>query len=225
MIAVSTGHGVPGWQRRAIGLWPVDSILRRRARDIVAKTAIDRELAGAGCLVDIGAGTCHLTEILLDRCPGLSCIAIEPSWRPAGPLERRLDASRFQFLRGSGLALPLAGRTCDAALVAFVLHHLEPGDQVRLLEEALRTLRPGGRLILLEDTPDSDDETARTERVDRRLNMEPPASAHHYRTADQWRGLLGDLGLRIERETAFSRVFPPASLGAIPHHAFVSTID
>ena len=217
------GHGAAGWQRRAAASWPVDRILRRRARDIVAKSGIDRDLGGTATLLDLGAGTGHLGEALLERCPDMSCLAVDPFWRPGGRVARRLAAGRRHcFLHADATALPLVGRFCEAVLIGFVLHHLEPQRQVRLLGEALRVLKPGGQLILLEDTPAGAAETARTARADRRLNLEPAASPHHYRSVPQWRAVLADLGLTIGREAGFSRVFPPATIGAIPHHAFVS---
>jgi len=217
------GHEPPVWQLWAAGTWPVDRILRRRARDIVAKTGIARELAGLPLLLDIGAGTGHLGEALVERCPGLARVAVDPCWRPTRRVEARLAAGgRHAYLCADALALPLASGSCPAALIGFVLHHLEPDAQVRLLGEAARVLAPGGRLILLEDTPATEREAARTVRADRRLNLEPPSSPHHYRSVPEWRRLLSELGLTIAREAAFSRVFPPATIGAIPHHAFVS---
>ena len=217
------GDGAAGWQRWTATSWPVDRILRRRARDIVDMSGIDRDLVGTATLLDLGAGTGHLGEALLERCPDMSCLAVDPVWRPSGRVARRLAAGRrHRFLHADATALPLAGPICEAVLIGFVLHHLEPERQIRLLGEALRVLKPGGRLILLEDTPAGAVETARTARADRRLNLEPASSPHHYRSVPQWRAVLGDLGLRIGREAEFSRVFPPATIGAIPHHAFVS---
>lgn len=47
--------------------------------------------------------------------------------------------------------VPLADATIDLALFAFVLHEL--ADPVRFLRDLRRTLRPGGRLVLLEWVP------------------------------------------------------------------------
>ncbi|MEM7120308.1 MAG: class I SAM-dependent methyltransferase [Pseudomonadota bacterium] len=222
--AATMGHAPPNWQQYAVELWPVDVILRRRAQDIVTKSKLLDALPARGSFVDIGAGTCHLSEALLACRPGLSCLAIDTAWYPARRTGRRLAATagdRFRHVVADGSALPLADGAMDAALIAFVLHHLVPADQLAVLREARRVLRPGGRLILLEDTPDGGRETARTVVADRRLNRESASSPHHYRTACQWVALLAGLGLRVERQVAIWRIFPPATIGAIPHHAFI----
>ena len=49
-------------------------------------------------------------------------------------------------------ALPFADATFDTVLMTGMAHHLTAGDRKRLLRDTTRRLRPGGRLILIEET-------------------------------------------------------------------------
>jgi SAM-dependent methyltransferase len=53
-----------------------------------------------------------------------------------------------EFVRGSAYDLPFEAESFDHVLVRDVIHHLE--RPARLIEEAARVLRPGGRLDVLE---------------------------------------------------------------------------
>jgi SAM-dependent methyltransferase len=216
---------LPGWLLQPLlRARSLDAILRRRAVDLVAKAAMDRHLPRQGLCLDIGAGFGHVMEAVLACAPQRRGIAVDPVWRPAGRLVRRLDrdaASRWRFLAADGMRLPLAAESVDAAWMAFVLHHVAYDQQWRLLDEAGRVLRPGGTFLLLEDTPASEEEWRVVERADRRLNVEAGHAPHCYRGPAEWRSVLSSRGFIVEAEIAFSRVFPRASLAPVPHRAFV----
>lgn len=63
-------------------------------------------------------------------------------------LERTMDAQRMakQVLCGAGESLPFPDNTFDLILSHEVLEHVQ--DDRKALEEIVRTLRPGGRLVL-----------------------------------------------------------------------------
>jgi ubiquinone/menaquinone biosynthesis C-methylase UbiE len=216
---------LPGWLLRPLlRARALDAILRRRATDIVAKAQMDHHLPADGLCLDVGAGFGHVAEALLRHAPRRRCVGVDPVWTPTPRLIRRLEATaagRFCFSAGNGLALPFADASFDAAWSAFVLHHVSYNDQWRMLDEIGRVLRPGGVFLLLEDAPANDDEWHVVERADRRLNLEPPHAPHCYRSPAEWRAVLASRGFELRREIAFSRVFPRASLAAVPHRAFV----
>jgi SAM-dependent methyltransferase len=216
---------LPGWLLRPLlRARTLDAILRRRARDIVDKAGMDQHLPADGLCLDIGAGFGHVAEAVLARAPARRCVAIDPVWRPTQRLARRLEETargRWQFLAADGHRLPFADGIFDAAWMGFVLHHVAYDRQWRLLGEAARVLDQGGTFLLLEDTPASDAEWQVVERADRRLNVESGHEPHCYRSPAEWRALLPACGFAVQSEIAFSRVFPRASLAAVPHRAFV----
>ncbi|MCW3009974.1 MAG: type 11 methyltransferase [Solirubrobacterales bacterium] len=62
------------------------------------------------------------------------------------------NAERFvtgcTFLVVDGGALPFADSSFEAVVLSEVLEHVGNGNKVRVVDEALRVLRPGGRLII-----------------------------------------------------------------------------
>jgi SAM-dependent methyltransferase len=90
-------------------------------------------------VLDLGAGTGKLTEVLLDL--GLDVVAVEPS----EPMRARI-AGRAEVLAGTAERLPLADASVDAVLVGQAFHWF---DAERALAETARVVRPGGTLGLL----------------------------------------------------------------------------
>ena len=56
----------------------------------------------------------------------------------------------MQFDRGFGDELPYGDSRFERVFSSFMLHHLSPELQRKLLAEALRVLVPGGRLLLID---------------------------------------------------------------------------
>lgn len=56
-------------------------------------------------------------------------------------------------IAGSGFELPFPDAAFDTVLYVFVVEHLAPGDDERMLREIRRVLKPDGRLIYTTDTP------------------------------------------------------------------------
>ena len=205
--------------RAVLGSWWLDAVLRWRAADIMRKSRLGAHLPASGLLLDLGAGLGHLAEAVL-RGGGRRCVAVDPVWSPPPPLAARLQRGGEGWIRAihaDGALLPFAANSFDGAWCAFVLHHLAPDAQERVLAEAARVLRPGAPFVVIEDTP----ATGVTVRADRRLNFEDAAAPHHYRSPCEWRAVLRRHGLPPVSETAFTAVFPRATLRRVPHRAFL----
>lgn len=106
-----------------------------------------------GRVLDIGGGL-GVTRHWLD--PGVRYTLVEPSPSWMAPQWSAL-ATSFPCLlqppaqaRAVGEALPFADRSFDAVLALWVLNHA--AAPARMVEEAARVLRPGGKLlVVLED--------------------------------------------------------------------------
>lgn len=110
-------------------------------------------------VADLGAGTGALSVRLaacVDR-----VIAVDGSDEMLAALRRRVGGARnVDVRRGELEALPVEDATVDVAFMVLVLHYIvEPRDA---LAEALRVLRPGGRLIVV-DMREHDREEYRAE--------------------------------------------------------------
>jgi len=172
-------------------------------------------------MLDLGSGSGHIAEAIVKDAPSRSCIMMDPVSPISPHVARRLAPFSCLATKGDGMRLPFADATFDAAWSSFMLHHVPSDVQQKILSEIVRVLRTDATFVLLEDTPRNAKEAENTLRADRRLNFEPEEAPHHYRAPDEWRTDLPQHGLLIDREIAFSRVFPPATLRAVHHRAFI----
>ncbi len=127
------------WRERA-GSFGAAAVVYDRSRPGYPVEAVRFALPdGARRVLDLGAGTGKLTQVLLDL--GLDVVAVEPS----EPMRELLPA-RCEVLDGTAEALPLADDSVDAVLVGQAFHWFDPE---RALPEIARVLRPGGTVGLL----------------------------------------------------------------------------
>ncbi|MDA3963316.1 MAG: metalloregulator ArsR/SmtB family transcription factor [Planctomycetota bacterium] len=101
-----------------------------------------------GRCVDVGAGDGALIELLAPRCQELICV---------DPTAAMLDAARdrisgrglnhVRFEQASGEQLPLEDASVDTVLFVQSLQYIP--EPARALQEAIRILRPGGRLVVM----------------------------------------------------------------------------
>jgi len=125
-----------------------------RALDLPAQAVESSLLAhlpasGLGRLVDIGTGTGRLLELLAPRVD--SGIGIDASKAMLALARARLareGLSHCSVRQADMYRLPLADASCDLAVMQMVLHYAEDPDGA--IAEAVRVLRPGGRLLVID---------------------------------------------------------------------------
>ena len=124
-----------------------------RALGLPAQAVEDALLAlvppGSGALLDIGTGTGRVLELLAPRVrqalgvdASRAMLALARS-RLAGP-----DNTHCAVRLADMYRLPLASASFDIVVLQMVLHHAE--DPGLAIAEAVRVLRPGGRLLLVD---------------------------------------------------------------------------
>lgn len=101
---------------------------------------------GARDVLDIGCGSGALAKSLLRD--GLRVTGIDPSAEAIAAATARVpDAT---FVTAGAEALPFAPASFDAAIFLNSLHHVPEPTMLDALQEALRVLRPGGEVIVIE---------------------------------------------------------------------------
>lgn len=97
---------------------------------------------GPGTVIDVGCGTGNLSVEVLARWPQAKVVAIDPSRPFVAAARERLAFARARVEVGSGMQLPEARGSVDAALALLVLNFLP--DPARGVREMRRVTRAGG---------------------------------------------------------------------------------
>lgn len=104
---------------------------------------------------DLGCGTGHLTALMAPHVKRV--VAVDGSSEMlAAARDRVRDASNVDLHLGDLEQLPLADGSLDLATLSLVLHYVP--DPARAIGEAVRVLRPGGRLVVLDMMPHERDD-------------------------------------------------------------------
>ncbi len=106
-------------------------------------------------ILDVGSNTCWAANHFAER--GLEAIALDIATTELQGLytaEYFIDDGGVFFERvlGSMDAIPLASSSLDYVYCCEVLHHNDPDSLRRTFAEIFRVLRPGGRLLMINET-------------------------------------------------------------------------
>jgi ArsR family transcriptional regulator len=138
-------------------------------------------------VADIGCGDGYLTlETARWARTGVGIDRALSVLERASELAERRQVRNVQWRQGDLARLPLDDASVDVALLSQTLHHAS--DPPRAVAEAVRILRPGGRVLVL-DLREHDQAWVRTRLGDRHLGFSPP----------QIETMLRDAGLRDVR--------------------------
>jgi len=120
------------------------------------KTLIEEVRDATGNCIDVGCGTGRVTKLIKDSAPGLDMILgldIAPHMIERA-FEENLDPQiKFSLI---GADLPVASSTADLIVSAHVLEEITSAEALtRLFQEVFRTLKEGGRFIILTANPEA----------------------------------------------------------------------
>jgi ubiquinone/menaquinone biosynthesis C-methylase UbiE len=169
-----------------------------RYRGLFAKLAL-----GSGSRVlEVGCGAGGLIALLAGTTPRLGlAVGIDPSRLAvdeACSLDRAEGRSHPAFLAADGRALPFADAGFDAAFCSRVLVHAP--EPPRILDEMVRVVRPGGRLLFVE--PDRQAMLSSTEADDVLRAFWSDRRSLNPRIGTRLYPLLVEHGLRVEHVDA-----------------------
>lgn len=120
------------------------------------------ELKPGDCLLDVAAGTGDMVFLAQTLVPDLHVFAADFSLKMMQLGRRRTDLARMgtngahsaAWTGADTYALPFSGGSFDAVTSAFLLRNLS--DPLAGLQEQVRVLKPGGKLVMLDATPPPD---------------------------------------------------------------------
>lgn len=164
-----------------------DSVRAMHIAEDRVESAI-REAIGPAPLeavLDIGTGTGRMLELVAPQATRV--LGIDQSPQMLSVARDRIDRAglrNVQLRQGDMFALPVEHNAFDLVILHQVLHYLD--DPSRALREAARTLRPGGRLLVVDFAPHGE-ENLRNEHAHRRLGF----------SQEEIAGFMADAGLDV----------------------------
>lgn len=145
-------------------------------------------------VLDLGCGTGTLTVMIKQARPGAEVVGLDGDGNVLKIARSKAARAGADLILHQGMAyeVPYRDGYFDRVLSSLVLHHLSSCDKVRTLAEALRVLRRGGELHVVDFGPPHDLYS----------RLVAPAIARLERAADNVRGRLPGMF----REAGFARV-------------------
>ena len=151
-------------------------------------------MAGMKDFLDIGTGTGRVLEIFGPRVErGIGIDMSREMLALARANLQKADLRNCQVRRGNMYQLPFSDESFDGIVIHQVLHFAE--DPAEAIAEAGRALRPGGRLVVVDFAPHSE-EMLRQEHAHRRLGFTDSEVNRWFELA----GLSPDKAVTLEGE-------------------------
>jgi ubiquinone/menaquinone biosynthesis C-methylase UbiE len=142
-----------GW-RYDLAVWLSDTFLLRGKVRELRETALDlARLQEGETVLDVGCGTGTLALAAKERVGGAGrVVGVDPGPRQIARARSKASRRRLgiDFRVGVIERLALPDQSFDAALSTFMMHHLPDDLKRRGLSEIARTLKPGGRLVVVD---------------------------------------------------------------------------
>jgi ubiquinone/menaquinone biosynthesis C-methylase UbiE len=123
-----------------------------RWRGRVAALAVDG-FSGGETAVDVGAGTGAQSLAIAGACEHASVVGVDGDPRALAIAQRKDGGAAVDWRLGLAQELPVETACADAVVMTLLLHHLDADGKRAALREAVRVVRPGGRLVVADWGP------------------------------------------------------------------------
>lgn len=143
-------------------------------------------------VLDLGTGTGRILQVLAPKAHRAVGLDVSPAM--LGVARSNLDEAglrHVQLRQGDAYVLPSDLARFDLVILHQVLHYLD--DPARAVREAARALKPGGRLLVVDFAPHTE-ESLRVEHAHRRLGF----------AVQEIEGFLGEAGLMPQTHLTIS---------------------
>ena len=180
----------PSEDRAFIGAMSVSSL---QVADEIARVL---DTSSAKLVVDVGGASGTLIAALLIKNPTLEGMILdrhEVVSRAKTTVAERGLSSRCRVVEGDFFA---AVPEADIYLLKYIIHDWDDEQSVLILSNCARTLRPKGRVVLVERIMPEDDRASQTSLMDLNMLVLLPGRE---RTAGEYAGLIARAGLRLDR--------------------------
>ncbi|MEK7664556.1 MAG: class I SAM-dependent methyltransferase [Patescibacteria group bacterium] len=211
--------------------WFVDGALQKRAEWFIKNSGIEKYLKTGGQYLDVGTGKGHITQRILEDMEkagnALSAYyGIDNADRPLKKVQKReakrkgipisKDNNPMNFSFNSADALPFQDGSLDGVSYIFAIHHMDKDMTDKVMQEAMRVLKPDGNIFIAEDIVDSEEQRQRTAKRDDQLNW--GKGEHNYKSDQDWEKYFDELGLEVAGRNFFES---ETKKGSIPHGFYV----
>lgn len=213
--------------------WFVDNALQKRAEWFVEKSQIERHLKPNGRYLDVGTGKGHIVERILRDMeesgnPLETYYGIDNADKPLKKVQKREAKRRgvsmrenpnpMNFSFNSADELPFKDGSLDGVSYVFSIHHMNREMTGKVMQEAMRVIKPDGYVFIAEDIVNSEEQRQRTAKRDDQLNWDWGEGEHNYKSDQEWKEYFDSIGL----ETVANEFFESETKkGPIPHGFYV----
>lgn len=152
-------------------------------------------IAPGQAVVDVGCGTGNLSFAVLSAQPGARVTGLDPdgdALRRAARKARRRGVS-LTLVQGYADRIPADDASLDHVVSSLALHHVDDEGRVGFAQEALRALRPGGKVTIADFGGPG------------HAAVDAHHSSHSHGPANALRHLPGLLRSRVARTAAVAR--------------------
>jgi orsellinic acid C2-O-methyltransferase len=192
--------------------------LQELTRMVASAVVAAYDFAGVGELADVGGGHGEMLATVLVAHPAMRGLVFDRPHAEVGARERLAAAGvgeRARFVAGDFFEAVPGG--ADAYLLKSVIHDWDEEDGVRILGVCRAAMRPGARLLLVEQVmPERMRETSRHQSLARSDLTMLVALAAQERTEGEFRALLARAGFEVTGITQTDTTF--AVIEARPVH-------
>ena len=172
-----------------------------------------RHLAGLRTddqLLDVACGPGSLAIDFAPHVAAVTGLDLTPAMLDeARAAQARAGCTNVTWIEGDAAALPFADGAFSITASRAAFHHFD--DPAKVLTEMIRVCRPGGRVMVIDVTPDVD----RTAAYDRMELMRDPSHGHAHSLVE-----LGEMGKRIGLGDPFVTT---SMSGPMPYERVLST--